>query len=182
MLKYEMRKVSVPEKYHQRIKDAISHNQAVPVKIDLNKPGDQEVLMTPGQVAKMERAYRNGRKCVTIRMTQKQLQHNLKHEGGFLSILASLAGKVLPTLLSGLASGLIAGGVEKMVSGSGLYLSRRGGTCQIEILDDGLKLTPSEYEGIDGLYAKNDSEIIGSGLLLGKNSPFRDIPLLGLIL
>ena len=182
MLKYEMRKVCVPEKYHQRIKDAISHNQAVPVKIDLNNPGDQEVLMTPGQVAKMERAYRNGRKFVTIRMTQKQLQHNLKHEGGFLSILASLAGKVLPTLLSGLASGLIAGGVEKMVSGSGLYLSRRGGTCQIEILDDGLKLTPSEYEGIDGLYAKNGSEIIGSGLLLGKNSPFRDIPLLGLIL
>ena len=89
---------------------------------------------------------------------------------------------MLPTLLSGLASGLIVGGVEKAITERGSYLSRHGGACQIEILDDGLKLTPSEYEGIDGLYAKNGTEIIGSGLLLGANSPFRNIPLLGLIL
>ena len=39
-------------------------------------------------------------------------------------------------------------------------------------------------EGINGLYLRHDGHDIyhGEGILLGKNSPFKDIPILGLIL
>lgn len=182
MLKYELKKVFVPEKYHKKIKDALSLNHPASIKINLRKPGDQEVLLTPGQIQKINSAHKVGRRSITVRMTRRQVAANLRHQGGFLSILASLAAKVLPTLLTGLATGLISAGTEKLVSGKGLYLGRRGEGCEIRILDDGLKLIPSEYEGVEGLYAKTDTDIIGSGLLLGPNSPFKNIPLLNLIL
>ena len=60
------------------------------------------------------------------RLSRKQVQVNLKHEGGFLGMLASLAARILPTLHGGLATGLVSGAVEKAVSGSGLYLQKKG--------------------------------------------------------
>ena len=48
-----------------------------------------------------------------------------KHEsyiGGYLLMLASLAARALPTTLAGLTTGLHSGGINKAISGVGLYI------------------------------------------------------------
>ena len=99
-------------------------------------------------------------------------------------MLMKLATKALPTLLGGLATGVISSGVEKAIAGNGLFLGQRGmGTANIEGNENGIVLTPVQDEKINGLYLKHDGQIIqGKGLLFGPNSPFKDIPILGLLL
>ena len=64
------------------------------------------------------------KKGMTIRMSKKQLAHNMKIEGGFLSALAGLIAflteTVLPALGVGALSGLASTGVQKLI-GNGLY-------------------------------------------------------------
>ena len=117
-------------------------------------------------------------------MSRKQAQKNLAYEGGFLSGLLSLATKALPTLLTGLTGGILSGVIEKAIKGSGLYLGKKGyGTARVDIEGNGLFISPVDDEGINGLYLRHDGHIYrGKGILLGKNSPFKDIPVLGLIL
>ena len=57
-------------------------------------------------------------------MSKRQLRANVKYEGGFLSVLVGLAGRALPTVLTGLSAGLLSGLVEKAVKGDGLYLQK----------------------------------------------------------
>ena len=97
----------------------------------------------------------------------------------------SIVKEALPTLLTGLAGSAIASSVEKAITGDGLFLGKRGfGTAKIDFTDgQGLILTPVQTEKHNGLYLKKDGQIFqGHGLLLGENSPFKNIPLLGLIL
>ena len=56
------------------------------------------------------------------------MQANVKHDGGFLSTIMSVASKVLPILLTGFASGVIGGLAEKMIGQNGydLYLGKPG--------------------------------------------------------
>ena len=206
MTTYTPQKVHIPEKYHERIKSAVTQDRSLAVKLDLTKGvggggssragGDATLLLTPGQLIKIKRAINAGKKVLTIRMSRKQAKANVKFEGGFLSMLMKLATKALPTLLGGLATGLISSGVEKAVSGSGLFLGKRGyGTVRIDFKDGGgkgedidnggLLLTPVEHDKkYNGLYLKTDDGKIfqGKGLLLGENSPFKNIPILGMIL
>ena len=61
--------------------------------------------------------------------------------------------RALPTIFSGLTTGLLSGGINKAISGSGAA----GG----------------------GLSLKHGDDISdGAGLLMGKNSPFNNIPVL----
>ena len=183
---YSQQKVHVPEKYHERIKDAMTLDHPLSVKVDLTKSGDTTLLMTPAQVAKMQRAKSCGKKLMTIRMSRKHVRHNAKVKGGFLRMLMSLAKKALPVLLGGIATGALSGAVEKAVSGNGLFLGKRGyGTAKIDFIkdSDGIVLTPVKAEKYNGLYLKHDGQVHeGKGLLLGPKSPFRNIPVLGLIL
>ena len=72
-------------------------------------------------------------------MSKKQLQHNIKVEGGFLGLLAGLAARalpmiartVLPALGVGALSGLASSGVQKAM-GSGLYPKKGGLISQVE--------------------------------------------------
>ena len=69
--------------------------------------------------------------------------------------------------------------------GSGLYLKKGGLVSQVET--DGLYLKPYKGKGLesygDGLYLKQGKNLYdGKGLLLGPNSPFANIPILGAIL
>ena len=139
------------------------------------------LLLTKRQIAKLEK----GRKHVLIKMSKRQLNANKKYEGGFLSVLAGLAGKALTALLTGLSAGLLSGLVEKAVKGDGLHL-KKGGYCYRAdpVEGNGLYLSPHHAltQG-DGLFLKHGSDIRdGKGLLLDANSPFKDIPILGLIL
>ena len=141
----------------------------------------------------MTKAHENG-KGITIRMTSKQLKHNTKIEGGFLGLLAGLAARALPmlakTVLSALGvgalSGLASSGVQKAM-GSGLYLKKGGMVSQVETDGEGLYLKPYKGKALkgygDGLYLKQGGKLYdGKGLLLGPNSPFGNIPILGAIL
>ena len=102
----------------------------------------------------------------------------------------SVANKLFPTLLTGLASGVIGGLAEKAISksGSGLYLGKRGrGISEIHLVEGGgLYLSPLFYpeedQDYDGLWMKDGDHTYGAGLILGKDSPFRNIPLLGWLL
>ena len=180
---FHLRKLNVPEKYHERIKNAVTHDRPLSVKLNLQGPPEHDLMLTPGQIIKIDRAVSLGKKVMSIRMSRKQLEANLKVEGGFLGLLASLATKVLPTILSGVASGVLGHTVQKAM-GNGLYLSKHGRGCaKIEVNEDGIHLRPAEQDKFHGLYYKQDHQIFnGKGMLLGPNSPFKNFPLLNLIL
>ena len=185
---YQAVKVHVPEKFHEKLKSLIAKDQGIPVKVNLQE-GDDLLLLTPGQIIKMRDARNKGKKTMTFRFSPKQVNANVQHEGGFLSAIMSMASKVLPTLLTGLASGLIGGLAEKAItkSGSGLYLGKRGrGVSEIHLVEGGgLYLSPlfhpaEDYD--DGLWMKDGNHTYGAGLILGRNSPFHNFPLLGWLL
>ena len=184
---YKPVKVHVPEKVHEKLKSLVVQDKVIPVKIDL-VDGDDIILLTPGQIVKMENAKNSGQKSITFRFSRRQVRANVRHEGGFLSALAAMATKFLPTLLTGLASGVIGGLAEKAISkGSGLYLGKRGrGVSQIHLVEGGgLYLSPLFHpeNDYDGLYMTHDNKVYkGAGLILGANSPFRNIPILGWLL
>ena len=183
---YRPVKVHVPENVHEKLKSLVAQDKIMPVKIDL-VDGDDVLLLTPGQIIKMGNAKRAGKRSVIFRFSRKQVRANVQHEGGFLGALMAIASKVLPTLLTGLASGVIGGLAEKAIRGSGLYLGKRGrGVSQIHLIEGGgLYLSPIFHpeEDHDGLYMTHDDKMYkGNGLILGKDSPFRNIPILGWLL
>ena len=94
-----------------------------------------------------------------------------------------LVARALPTILLGLTTGLLSGGINKAISGKGvgdgLYIHKHDKCYRVhKMKDDGLYLAPHPrfVEG-DGLSLKHAADISdGAGLLMGKNSPFRNIP------
>ena len=126
------------------------------------------------------------RKGLKIRMSNTQLAHNAKIEGGFLPSLAGLipflTGTVLPALGVGALSGLVSYGVQKLI-GNGLYLKKESGVCRIETDGKGLYLGPASGKGFEnvgnGLYLmKRGGLYDGSGLILGPNSRLKISPFL----
>ena len=49
---YQAVKVNVPEKIHQKLKNLITKDRAIPIKINLQE-GDDLLLLTPGQIIKI---------------------------------------------------------------------------------------------------------------------------------
>ena len=89
---------------------------------------------------------------VTLKLSKLQISK----QGGFLgTLLAGLAGSLLPALLGG----------------KGLVLPGTNGT--------GLVLPGTKRQGRSYYFEK---PVLGKGLILGPNSPFKNIPILGLIL
>ena len=191
---YTPLKVDISDNQNGKLKAAIKRKKAVSIRIKTSSNGRHTILLTTSQKHRLERARLIGKADVNIKLSRKQIIANLKHEGGFLSMLAGLAAKALPTLLGGLATGLISGGIEKAIggsgirrSGNGLFLHKSGHCVKIRpIKGRGLELTPQRRPvGIfgEGIFLKHGSRIYdGRGLLLGKNSPFKNIPIIGLLL
>ena len=151
--------------------------------------GEDVIALTKSQVDRLVEAYEE-KKGLTIRMSKMQLAHNAKIEGGFLLALAGLipflTGPVLPALGVGGLSGLARTGVQKLI-GNGLYLTKGGSACQIETDGKGLYLGPASGKGFEtvgnGLYLMKQGELYyGRGLILGSNSPFKNIPILDMVL
>ena len=97
-----------------------------------------------------------------------------------------LTGTVLPALGVRVLSGLASTGVQKLI-GNGSYLTKGSGVCRIET--DGEGLYPGLASGKwfktvgNGLYLMKQGGLYdGRGIILGPNSPFKNIPILGLIL
>ena len=195
MTKYTNVKVNKSEGQKEKLQHAIKAGcPAVSIRLgheDLK--GNNILAVTNSQAKNLAKAYENG-KSITIRMTSKQLKHNTKVEGGFLGLLAGLAARALPMVAKtvfpalgvGALSGLASSGVQKTM-GLGLYLKKGGCVCQVETDGHGLYLKPYKGRGLqscgDGLYLKQGGKLYdGKGLLLGPNSPFANIPILGAIL
>ena len=221
----------VPHKLHVRggqdakLKNAIQHQLGTKITIiPSHCENSHTLLLTPAQILKVENARMNKKKQVTLTFSLRQVKHNIVHKGGFLAalmeLLPMLASKILPSILGGAAQGLLSGGIEKLITGSGLnghysndnlagqnvnmgsypdLLSRTGdglflyrqGRCIKYNLGKNHELIPIVHEHIfkdpvlrkDGVYLIKDGHITdGSGLLLGPNSPFKNIPILGALL
>ena len=194
-MRYVNVRVNISEGQKEKLQHAIKAScSAVSIHLgheDLK--GNDIIAVTHSQAKKLAKAHENG-KGITIRMTLKQLKHNTKIEGDFLGLLAGLAARalqmivktLLPALGVGALSGLASSGVQKAM-GSGLYLKKGGCVCQVETDGQGLYLKPYKGKGLqsygDGLYLKKGGKLYdGNGLLLGPNSPFANIPILGAIL
>ena len=95
---------------HDKLKNAIIHKKAVSIKLKLednsSSGGKHTLPLTRGQIAKIERARLIGKRRVSVHLSKRQVQENVKHQGGFLGMLAGLAARALPHLLKGLAGGL----------------------------------------------------------------------------
>ena len=113
----------------------------------------------------------------------------MKIEGGFLAALAGLipflTATVLVALGVGTLSGLASTGVQKLI-GNGLYLKKGSGLGRIETDGEGLYLGPTSGKGFEtlgnGLYLMKQGGLYdGRGLVFGPNSPFKNIPILGMI-
>ena len=56
------------------------------------------LLLTPEQINRLYRAQAEGRR---VQMSTRQVAKNVSYTGGFLGMLASLAARALPALLTG---------------------------------------------------------------------------------
>ena len=196
MTQYKSVNVNLTENQIQKLRQSINANcSATSIKIgndDLD--GDHTLFLTNAQYNKLQNAKNRG-KGITIRMSSRQLKHNVKTEGGFLGALLPAIGavgrmvapallgvakKALPALATGALSGLASTGVSK-IFGNGLYLKKGGMVAQLETDGQGLYLRPyTKGKGLasrgNGLYLKQGKNIYdGSGILTS-------IPIIGDIL
>ena len=194
MSQYTKVKVNISEGQKQKLQAALHAVGPVSIRLkheDLN--GSDILALTQSQINKLTKAYTSN-KGVTLRMSKSQVKYNMTIEGGFLGALASIAMRAVPTIAKtvlpalglGALSGLASSGVQKVV-GNGLYLKKGGCVCQLETDGKGLYLGPvsgSSFNTVgDGLYLNKGGQLFdGEGLLLGPDSPFKNIPFLGWIL
>ena len=118
------------------------------------------MLLTPAQINRLDKAQVE-RRHAQICLSATQVAKNVSYTGGFLGMLASLAARAIPlaacvppTILSGLRTGLLSGVINKAISFVGNWLFLKHGN---DISD-------------------------GAGLLMGKNSLFKNIPVFGWLL
>ena len=112
-MSYTNAHVNISENQQQRLKHDIDTKSPVSIRLNYEDLCGSDVLaLTNSLVNRMTKAYQDG-KGITIKMRKRQVVHNMKTEGGFLSFLAALAAKALPflakTVLPTLANGALSG-------------------------------------------------------------------------
>ena len=123
---YVQYKVNVSENQVDTLKDAIRLKKGVTLCFQKGGiRGDHVLLLIPAHITRLDKAQAEGGR-VQIRMRARQVAKHVRYTGVFLAALASLAARaiplatrVLPTIMSGLATGLHSGGIHKALSGSG---------------------------------------------------------------
>ena len=157
---YTLVKLNVFTDQHDNLKNAVTHQKAASIKLNLEDnsgDGRHALLLTHAQIAKIERAKLIGKRKVSIHLSKRQVQANVKHQGGFLGMLAELAAKALPPLLKGLTSGLVSRDIKKVVGGDGLYYHNSGRCVKVEpVKGNGLYLTPRRGGSLLGVQFKTD--------------------------
>ena len=156
---YTAIKVSVDEKQSQKMRNAIEEKKPLSIKVIINKRALEKktVLFTSSQIQKIERAQLIGKNSINIRMSQRQVQANTTHKGGFLWGLLS---RLAPAILGGIASGL----ASKVVSGHSVYIQKNGYCAKVEpVKSGGLYLSPHPH------------------ITHGENSPLKNIPFLNIL-
>ena len=162
---YVQHKVNVSENQVGTLKDAIRLKKGVTLSLPKGGiRGDHVLLLTPAQINRLDKAQVQGKR-IQIRLSAKQVARNVSN------------------------TGLLSGGINKAITGKhvgdGFYLHIHDTCYRVrKMKGDGLYLAPHPrfVEG-DGLFLKHGEDISdGAGLLMGKNSPFKNIPVLGWLL
>ena len=111
--------------------------------------------LTQTQINRLDKAQVEGRHA-QLRMSGRQVAKNVSYTRGFLGMLAPLAPRALPTILTGLTTGLLSGGINKAISGDGLYLHKHDKCYRVQKCKGGGRyLTPhSRFVEGDGLFLK----------------------------
>ena len=137
----------------EKIKQAFQNKTGLTLTFNNHQLQGSDFLgLTKTQVNKINDAKAKG-SGVTLKLSKLQISK----QGGFIgTLLAGLAGSLLPSLLGG----------------KGLVLPGSKGK--------GLMLPGTKRQGRS--YCFDEPQILGKGLILGKNSPFKNVPILGLIL
>ena len=137
----------------EKIKQAFQNKTGLTLTFNNHQLQGSDFLgLTKTQVNKINDAKAKG-SGVTLKLSKLQISK----QGGFIgTLLAGLAGTLLPSLLGG----------------KGLVLPGSKGK--------GLMLPGTKRQGRS--YRFDEPQILGKGLILGKNSPFKNVPILGLIL
>ena len=127
MTQYINVKVKISEWQKEKLQHALKANcPTISIRLNHEDLNGNILAVTISQANSLAKAHEYG-KGITIRMTSKQLKHNMKTEGGFLGLLAGLAARALPMIAKsvipalgvGALSGLASSGVQKAM-GSGL--------------------------------------------------------------
>ena len=199
MSNYQNVKLHISQGQADKIKKAIQEKSDVSIRLSHSDlEGEHILALTKSQLNKIAKAYEKGT-GVTLKLSKKQIEYNSKVEGGFLGALLPLLGmlgstlamRVVPALATGLLAGVGSSAGSAMVdkiAGRGIVNTKKNGKgMKMEPVGSGLFLRPwikSDSVGGDGLYIRSERgyESVGSGLLLGPNSPFASIPFLNLIL
>ena len=137
----------------EKIKQAFQNKTGLTLTFNNHQLQGSDFLgLTKTQVNKINDAKAKG-SGVTLKLSKLQISK----QGAFIgTLLAGLAGSLLPSLLGG----------------KGLVLPGSKGK--------GLMLPGTKRQGRS--YRFDEPQILGKGLILGKNSPFKNVPILGLIL
>ena len=191
MTRYTNFKMRISEDEKDKLKKAFESNcESITIRLTFSDLHDEDAIaLTNSQLERLVKAYEE-KKGMIIRMSKSQLAHNMKIVGGFFPALAGLisflAGTVLLALGVGALSGLASTGVQKLIE-NGLYLKKGDRVGQIETDGEGQYLGPASGNGFEtvgnGLYLMKQCGLYdGRGLILGPNSPFKNIPILGMIL
>ena len=188
MTLYTNFKMRISEGQKDKLKKAFESNcESITIRLTFSDlHGDDVIAITNSQLDRLVKAYEE-KKGMTIRMSKTQLAHT---KGGFWLALAGLipflTGTILPALRVGALSGLAGTGVQELI-GNGLYLKKGSGVCRIEADGERLYLGPTSGKWfetvVNGHYLmKQGGQYDGRGLILGPNSPLKNIPILGMIL
>ena len=143
--------------------------------------GYHVLLLTPAQINRTSarETYTNLLECETSGKECKLYWRSYWYVGIARSSRYTPSARALPTILSGLTTGLLSGGMNNAISGKGvgdgLYLHKHDKCYRVQKMKgDVLYLAPHPrfVEG-DGLFLKHGEDISdGAGLLMGKNSSF----------
>jgi len=141
--------VNIFENQQQKLKHAVDTKSPVSIRLGYEDLcGSDALALTNSQLNRMTKAFQNG-KGITIKMSKRQVVHNIKTEGGFISMLACLAARalpflaktVLPTLATGALSGVESALAQKATNkamGNGLYLKKGSNIARVETDGQGL--------------------------------------------
>ena len=159
---YVQYKVNVSENQVDTLKDAIRLKKGVTLCFPKGGiRGDRVLLLTPAPINRLWTRHK------WIRLSaRRQVAKNVNYTGGFIMSLARalpFVARALPTILSGLTTGLLSGGINKAISssgaaaGDGLYLHKHDKRYRVQKCKGNglyLALHPRFVEG-DGLFLKH---------------------------